>query len=93
MLKDIRFLLNEYGPGHTFEFSNLFYDYEQYFVLVDEFIATMILSIIAVLIVILVITSSLTVTVLVSICICMTDLFLTGLIYFWGLTFNPIVVI
>ena len=50
-------------------------------------------SIIAVLMIILVFTSDITVTILVAICICTTDLFLVGLIYYWGLTLNPVIVL
>ena len=32
-LIDMRWLLKEFGPGHTFDYSWRFYDYEQYFVL------------------------------------------------------------
>ena len=93
MLNNLRFLNQEFAPGDTFEDSIRFYDYEQYFVLMDEFKMTLAMSVISVLSVILVISSSFNITILVAICVFMTDLFLTGLIYFWGLTFNPIVMI
>lgn len=48
---------------------------------------------IAVLTVIIIITSNLLITCIVLLCIIVTDIFLAGLIYYWGLTFNPIVMI
>ena len=93
MLKDLRWLESEFTVGPTFEYHFHFYDYEQYFVLIREFTMTFISSVVAVLLVILIITSSFHVTILVSVCIIMTDLFLAGLIYYWGLTLNHIVVI
>ena len=53
----------------------------------------MILSFIAVLLVILVITSDLIATLVVAICVLMTDLFLAGLIFYWNLSLNPIVIL
>jgi len=47
----------------------------------------------AVIIVVLIITSDVKSTLLVTICICMTDLFLFALIFYWGLTFNSLVLL
>ena len=44
-------------------------------------------------IVVFVSTSDVVCTLLVALCVLMTDLFLIGLIYFWGLTLNALVVI
>jgi len=93
MLRDLRWLIDEYAPGFTFESNWRFYDYEQYFVLVQEFLTSLVLSCFAVLTVILVITSNAVITVFVLLCIVLTDIFLAGLIFYWGLTFNPIVMI
>ena len=57
----------------------------------EEFSISLAISISAVLLVILVFTSDFTVTILVAICVIMTDLFLVGLLFFWGLTLNPVV--
>ena len=51
------------------------------------------LSLGAVLVVVLIITSDFVCTLLVALCVAMTDLFLVGLIYFWGLTLNALVVL
>ena len=59
----------------------------------EEFVLPLELSFIAVVTIILIITADFTATLLVAICILMTDLFLVGLIYYWGLTLNPIVVL
>ena len=93
MLIDLRYIEGEFAVGPTFSYHWQFYDYEQYFVLIKEFTATLISSVTAVLIVILIISSSFPVTALVSVCILMTDLFLAGLIFYWNLTLNHVVVI
>lgn len=51
------------------------------------------MSFAAVCVVILFITTSLTATLLVAICVALVDLYLLALLYFWGLTFNTIVVL
>jgi len=51
------------------------------------------MSFMAVVLVILFITTSLTATLLVAICVALVDLFLLALLYYWGLTFNTIVVL
>ena len=83
----------EFAPGHFFEYSFRFYDYEQYFVLGDEVSVTIISSIIAVLLVILVISSNLLITILVGLCIICTDILLVGMVYYVGLTLNPLVIL
>ena len=93
MLKDIRWLEKEFALGDSFEYSWRFYDYEQFSVMMSEFRQTFLLSICAVLTVILVVTSNLAVTFLVALSIIITNLFLTALIFYWGLTLNPIVII
>lgn len=68
-------------------------DYEQYFLFKQETILSMALSIAACLIVILIVTASMQATILVAMCVLLTDMFLAALIFYWGLTFNPLVVI
>ena len=51
----------------------------------------MISSLVAVMVVILVISSNITITLFVGICIICTDILLMGLVYYWGLTLNPMV--
>ena len=51
------------------------------------------LSFTCVIIVILIITSDITATLVVALCVMMTDLFVAGLIYYWRLALNPIVVL
>lgn len=53
----------------------------------------MALSIVACLIVIFIITASPQATILVCLCVLLTDLFLCGLIFYWGLTMNTLVVL
>ena len=54
---------------------------------------TLLSSTLAVIVVVLIITSDVTSTLLVTCCICLTDLFLVGLIFYWGLTFNALVLL
>ena len=51
------------------------------------------LSISAVFFIILIITGSLTTTILVTISVILVDIYLYALLYYWGLTFNTIVVV
>ena len=53
----------------------------------------MIYAFVAVLLVILIITSDITATLVVATCVIMTDIFVVGLIFYWNLTLNPLVVL
>ena len=70
-----------------------YYDFEQYIVFNDTMRETLISSTLAVIVVVLIITSDLKATLLVTCCICLTDLFLFGLIFYWGLTLNALVLL
>ena len=59
----------------------------------DETITSLSLSMVAVLLIILIITADFGVTGLVALCVLLTDLFILGLVTFWGLTLNPLVVV
>ena len=59
----------------------------------DEFTFPMLFSFMAVLIVILVITSDITATLVVALCVVMTDIFVAGIIFYWNLALNPIVIL
>ena len=59
----------------------------------DEYTYPMGLSFAAVLVVILVITSDVIATLVVATCVLMTDLFVAGLIFYWNLSLNPIVIL
>ena len=52
-----------------------------------------ILGVIAVSCVIFFITSSVAATMMVLLCVVLVDFFLTALVYYWGLTFNNVVVV
>ena len=86
-------LESTYGLPNTFSFAQEYLDYEQYFLFTQETATSMGLSIGACLIVILIITASVQATLLVAFCVLLVDLFLSALIFYWGLTFNPLVVI
>jgi len=75
----------------TFEFDFRHLDFEMFLVFFTESALCMILSIGAVLLVVLIITGSGYVTLMVAACVVVTDFFLAGCIYYWGLTFNQIV--
>ena len=92
-LKDMRYIESEFGLPGTFEDNYRYYDFEQYIVFDRTMKETLISSTLAVIVVVLIITSDLTATFLVTCCICLTDLFLFGLIFYWGLTFNALVLL
>ena len=94
LLKDIRRLIQTYGYGQpSVEQSWRFYDFELFIGFYEEFALPLILSFVAVLLVILVITSDLVATLVVAICVIITDLFVAGLIFYWNLSLNPIVML
>lgn len=68
-------------------------DYEQYVVFVRDVVTSISLSMMAVFLVVLFITGDIRVTLMVLISVALVDLFLLGLIHFWDLTMNNIVVV
>ena len=83
----------KYGLEGTFSYSAEYLDFEQFFYFQEETILSCSLSIFAVCLIIFFITASIEVTLLVTFCVLLVDLFLCGLIYYWYLSFNPLVVI
>ena len=69
------------------------YDYELFVTFWEEFLYPMGLSFSAVMAVVLLITADLVSTIVVAICVLMTDLFLGGLIFYWDLSANPVVMV
>ena len=92
-LEDIRRIESVEGLHDTYSYSGRQLDFEMYLYFTEETAICLMLSIVAVLAVVLIITSDITVTLLVAMCVVVTDLFLGGLIYYWGLTLNQIVVL
>lgn len=92
-LDDIRDIFDDYGFDDTYAFSETVLDYEQYVVFLKELCLSLGLSIAAVFLVVLFITGSLPVTVLVVLAVVLVDLFLLGLIHYWDLTMNNIIVV
>lgn len=90
-LLDLRSLEDNYGLEGTYSFSWRFLDFEQWFTFASETGLTLSLSVVAVLFIVLTITADIVVTLLVAFCVGMVDLFLIGVIHFWGLTLNPLV--
>jgi len=68
-------------------------DNEQYVVFVKETALSLGLSVMAVFFVVLFITGSVPVTLLVVFAVVLVDLFLFGLIFYWDLTMNNIIVV
>ena len=68
-------------------------DFEQYVVFTQETRSSWGLSLVAVLFVIIFITASFCVTIMVTISVLLVDLFLVALVYYWGLTFNGMIVV
>ena len=92
-LVDIRYLESTFGLPGTFSYASAYLDFEQYVVFLKDTIFSCGLSLAGVLLVLLSITGSLLVTALVVLSIMLVDMFLYALIYYWGLTFNNIIVI
>ena len=93
-MRDLRRLSSEFGYGKpSFEYAWWFYDYELFNNFYEEFTFPLGLSFVAVLFVILVITSDITATLVVATCVIMTDLFVAGLIFYWHMALNPIVLL
>ena len=92
-LNELRGLEAEFGFEGTFSYAIRFLDYEMWQTFRSEMTLCISLSIVVILVIIMIITSNFTVTVLVGFCVGMTDLFLFGLIYYWGLTLNPVLLV
>lgn len=92
-MEDIRAIEDKYGWPKTFSYSDQMLDFEQYVVLVGETALSIGLSICAVFLVVVFITGSLPVTILVVIAVALVDLFLIGLLHYWDLTMNNIIVV
>jgi hypothetical protein len=93
ILKDTRRIMENYALPGTFIYCPAYLNYEQYFSFVEETLYSSAMSFGAVVLVILFITTSVTATLLVAICVALVDLFLLALLFYWGLTFNNIVVL
>ena len=92
-LRDVRWIEQTFGVEGTHSFYKLYLDYEQYFTFNRVTYEALVLSVGTILLVILVITADWIATLSVVLCIVVTDLFLGGLIFFWGLTLNPMVML
>jgi multidrug efflux pump subunit AcrB len=93
ILDDIRKIIKEYGLPGTWSYNREYLNYESYYNFLSETITSSASSFIAVIIILLFITMDLTATLLVGLCVALVDLYLLALLYFWGLTFNTIVVL
>lgn len=92
-MKDIRSIVVDYGVGDTYAYSEQMLDFEQYVVFTQETALSIGLSICAVFLVVIFITGSFPITLLVVFAVVLVDLFLLGLIHFWDLTMNNIIVV
>ena len=93
MLKDLRYLMAEFSLGRSIELDYRLYDYEIFMNFFGQFAIPILFSFTAVVIVILVITSDLTATLVVALSVVLTNLFLSGMIHFWNLSMNPIILL
>ena len=90
----MRAIVDEFGYAEkSIEYSWRFFDIELFVSFWDEFTFPMLFSFTAVLVVILVITSDITATLVVALCVIMTDIFVAGIIFYWDLALNPIVIL
>ena len=93
-MNELRQIVKNFGYGEeSFEYHWRFYDIELFYTLWAEFTTPMLLSFCAVLIVILIITSDIIATLGVTLCVLMTDIFLAGIMFYWNMTLNPIVIL
>lgn len=92
-LKDMRAIEEKYALAGTYSYAQDFLDYELYFVFVDEAVLSTGLSIVAVFLVVIFITGSIPITCLVVLAVLLVDLYLLGVVHFWDLTFNTVVII
>ena len=86
-------MIDDYGVPGTFSYNVRYLSCETFNGFGVEVIRSFFLSLFAVLFIILLITADFTTTALVGICVFLTNLFLSGLVFFWGLTLNPITVV
>ena len=92
-MEDIRAIEDKYGLLGIFTYTDEYLDFEQYVSLKEDAIFSFSLAITAILLVVLVFTTSVTVTILIVISIVLVILFLLGLLHFWDLDFNLIVLV
>ena len=89
----MRDLERDYGLEGTFSFSVVYQDIEMWRTFTDEMTLCVSLSIIVILVIIFLITANPTITLLVGLCVLMVDTFLFGLIHYWRLSLNPILLV
>ena len=92
-MNDVRHIETEYGVTGMYSYSSEYLDFEQYVVFAKETRLSITLAIIAIAVIMLLVTVSLRVTLIVLASVFLTEMFLVSLIYYWGLTFNSIVVV
>jgi len=93
MLLDVREITEASALQKTFSHSPRYNDYESYVVFEREAVLNITSALIAVLVLLMLFTANLTVSILVLVCVGLVDLFLTGLLTFWGLTLNSVSIV
>jgi Niemann-Pick C1 protein len=93
ILDDMRMIVRDYGLPGTWTYSRQYLNYESYYQFIPETITSSASSFAAIVVILLFITFDFTATFLVALCVALVDLFLLALLFFWGLTFNTIVVL
>lgn len=93
LLNDMRKLTADHGLEGTFTFSERYFDYEGYVVFERETVLNVTLALVAVLAILLLFTASITITAFVLLCVVLVDVFVFGLLAFWGVTLNSVTVV
>ena len=89
----MRYIESTFGIDETFSYATEYLDFEIYVQFIPDTAKSIGLSFVAVFFVLLLITGNLKVTTVVTLSIMLVDVYLYALIFYWGLTFNNIVVI
>lgn len=94
-MEDIKYIYDKWQVegAEIFSYSVDYLDFEMYVTFTEDTLRSCGLSVVAVFLILVLITGSLSVTVLVTLSIILVDIYLYALLYYWGLTFNTIVVI
>ena len=93
ILQDLRRLEKEWGIPNTYSYAESYLDFEQYFTFRDDTIKGSVFGISAVTLVVFFITGSFAATLLVMLSVLLVSYFLLAVVFFWGLTYNSVIVV
>mmetsp|Transcript_3979 Transcript_3979/g.5042 ORF Transcript_3979/g.5042 Transcript_3979/m.5042 type:complete len:159 (-) Transcript_3979:451-927(-) len=89
-LRDVRAIESQYGIGETISYLRVYRDFEVYVVLLKEGVFTLSMALAAVVCVVFFITASLRITFIVVFVVCLVNIFMLGMTYYWGLHMNMV---